>query len=280
MSKNGPYSSRDIDKGIEPVWKINSVEKCFRVLKCFTNAKPEWTLTQLSQKLKLPKSSLLNMLKTLELDELVVKSQVNGTYCLGVEFLEIAYNARSSVPIIQYAIPFLDELHEKTGKAIYLTIPKNGMTLYIESIFNNRRNLNYSITGKTLPMHCTGCGKAMLSHMSREDIDIIVSHVGLERFTPATITDYDALMAELRATWERGYAIDRGEESHGVKCVAVPIIWNNAVLGAVSISGSILNMTDDIFPEYAEMLMTVASLMSTKADLFPKCSHLPKNAVK
>jgi DNA-binding IclR family transcriptional regulator len=247
-----------------------------RVLHCFSAARPEWSLTQLAQKLDMPKSSLLNMLKTLELYEFVVKSPVTGAYRLGVGLLEFSYNARSSLPIIQYAFPFLEELHHKTGKNIYFTIPRHGKVLYLESILPSRRSIHYSDFGKTLPMHCTGCGKAMMSHLAQEEIDRIVELVGLERFTPTTITDYGKLMKELRLTRERGYAIDNSEESHGVKCVGVPIIAVGRVLGAVSISGSVLTMPDEELPEYAEMIMTVTSLMASKAELFPECPVLPQ----
>jgi DNA-binding IclR family transcriptional regulator len=125
-------------------------------------------------------------------------------------------------------------------------------------------------------MHCTGCGKAMLSQMREEDVKAIVDHYGLPQYTPTTITNYDDLMQELQRDRERGYSIDRSEETHGVKCVAVPIRSKQKVLGAVSISGSIISMQDELLPSYAEMLMDVSNLLSTKADLFPDCSILPK----
>lgn len=243
---------------------------------CFTPARPEWSLAQLAQALEMPKSTLLNMLRTLEMYELIVKSPVTGAYKLGVGLLELGYNARSSLPIVQYAIPFLEELHQKTGKNIYLTVPQRGKVLYLESIVPSHRNLHYSVCGKTLPMHCTGCGKAIMSHLPQEVIDRIVEVIGLESFTQSTITDYGRLMEEFRATRGRGYAIDRGEESHGVKCVAVPIIAGDRVLGSVSVSGSVLTMPDEVLPEYAEMIMAVTSLMSGKADLFPECPVLPQ----
>lgn len=259
-----------------PTWKVNSISKGIRILKCFTADNPEWSLAQLAQKLEMPKSTLLNMLKTLEMFDLIVKSPMNNTYRLGIELLEMGYSVRSSLPILQYAMPLLEELQEKTGKIIYFTIPKNGRVLYLESIYPGKRNINYSVTGKTLPMHCTGCGKSMLSHLKQEETDEIIRYYGLPRYTPTTITDYDQLMEELRITRERGYAIDLSEESFGVKCVAVPIRTNDRVLGAISISGAVINMSDEILPQYAEMLITVTSFLSTKADLFPECDILPR----
>lgn len=259
----------------DPSWVVNSVVNSLRVLKCFTDSSPEWTLSQLAQALKMPKSTLLNMLRTLEIFGIITKNETNQSYRLGLELLEMGYSVRKSIPIIQYAIPLMEELQEKTNKIIYFTIPKKGKALYLEGIYPTKRTISYSVTGKTLPMHCTGCGKAMLSQMPEEDVKKIIDCYGLQRFTPATITDYGALMKTLYQDRERGYSIDRGEETPGVKCVAVAIKGREQVLGALSISGSTMSMQDEDLPLYAEMLANATHMLSMKADAFPACPLLP-----
>ena len=46
--------------------RVNSVKKALRILECFMTISPEMTLTQLSRELEMPKSTLLNLLRTLE----------------------------------------------------------------------------------------------------------------------------------------------------------------------------------------------------------------------
>lgn len=256
-------------------WKVNSVVNALRVLKCFTEASPDWTLSQLAQSLQMPKSTLLNMLRTLEMFGIIRKSESNQSYHLGLELLEMGYSVRKALPIIQYAIPLMEEVQEKTNKIIYFTIPKKGKVLYLEGIYPTKRTVSYSVTGKTLPMHCTGCGKAMLSQMTEEDVQKIIDCYGLPRLTQETITDYDTLMQTLCQDRERGYSIDRGEETPGVKCVAVAIKGREQVLGAISISGSTMSMQDEDLPVYAEMLANVTHLLAMKADAFPDCPALP-----
>ncbi|MDF2501989.1 MAG: hypothetical protein K0Q77_2703 [Anaerosporomusa subterranea] len=265
----------NIVKG-DQLWKINSVANSIRVLKCFTGNKPEWILSQLALELKMPKSTLLNMLRTLELLGLIIKNESNQSYRLGLELLEFGYSVRRSLPILEYAVPLLEDIQASTNKMVYFTVPRHGKVLYLEGIYPGKRTIGYSVTGKTLLMHCTGCGKAMLSQMREDDVKTIVNYYGLPQYTPTTITNYDDLVQELQRDRERGYSIDRSEETHGVKCVAVPIRSKERVLGAISISGSIISMQDEILPSYAEMLMDVSNLLSTKADLFPSCSILPQ----
>lgn len=94
---------------------------------------------------------------------------------------------------------------------------------YLECVYPSRRSVSYSVSGKTLPMHCTGCGKAMLSQMPTDQVEAIIQKHGLPSFTQNTITDHDALMEQLAVCRRRGYALDNEEETMGVKCVAMAI---------------------------------------------------------
>ncbi|AOT69641.1 IclR family transcriptional regulator [Geosporobacter ferrireducens] len=265
-----------MDKHNSETWKINVVIKAASILKYFTGKKPQWTLTQLVQETKMPKSTLSNMLKTLEYCDILEKDESNQFYRLGMEILEMSYGARMGLPIIEYAMHFLDEIQQKTGEIVYFTVPRHGKVLYLDASYPANKNVLYSITGKTLNMHCTGVGKAMLSKLSEHEIKQIIDYHGMERFTPTTITNFEDLMKEIKQIRECGYAIDRSEEAHGVKCVAVPIVNGDRVLGAISISGSIISIKDEMILDYAQMLISVANILAQKPEMFPNCPMLPK----
>lgn len=257
------------------VWKINTLVKAGSILKFFTGKNPNWSFNQLLQETKMPKSTLSNMLKTLEHVRLLEKDEHTQLYHLGLEILEMSFSARRAFPIIEEAMPLLDDLQQRTGEIIYFTVPKNGKVLYLEASYPANKSVTYSVTGKTLEMHCTGVGKAMLSKMSNEDIKEVIRYYGLPKYTSTTITDMDLLFEEIEKTRERGYAIDNGEEAYGVRCVAVPIVAGYKVIGALSISGSSLSMKEEKFDEYASMLMELANILAQKVDKFPDSSLLP-----
>lgn len=257
------------------LWKINTVIKAASILKMFTGKNPKWSYNQLVQETKMPKSTLSNTLKTLEYTRLLEKDAHTQLYHLGLEILEMSYSARKAFSIIEIAMPFLDDLQQKTGEIVYFTVPKDGKVLYLEASYPASKSVAYSVTGKTLNMHCTGVGKAMLSKMSLEDVKKIVDYYGLPRYTSTTITEYEALINELEAIRQRGYAIDNGEEAYGVRCIAAPIVSGDHVIGAISISGSTLSMKDENFDAYASMLMEVANTLAQSADKFPYAPILP-----
>lgn len=260
---------------------VASVVKALRILDCFTPTQPRLSLAQISQQLGQPKSTTLNLLRTLEQGGLLLRGQSDSTYQLGYKLMELSYCLRASLPIVQYAMPFLQELQVKTGEFIYLTSHINGQVLYLEAMYPTIRIGNYSVSGKTLPMYCTGCGKAMMAYLPQDEIDHSIETWGLHRFTPNTITDRETLYAELEATRKRGYAIDVEEESPGVKCVAIPVRDSSGYpTGAISISGSLMSMKDEILEEYAKTLSRVCNSLAPYADLFPAAQIRALNSGK
>ena len=228
------------------------------------------TLTQLSNRLEMPKSTLLNLLRTLEEAGYVYRTRQSQTYRLGFKIMELGYCMRSAFPIVQFALPLMEEMQLATGEFIYLTTHINGRVLYLECVYPRKRTVGYSITGKTLPMHCTGCGKAMLSLFADEQVDSVINTWGLERKTLNTITERDALLRELELIRARGYAIDEEEETPGVKCVAMPVrASDGSAAGAISISGPVYSLTDEKIAHYVKLLSDMTSILATRADLFP-----------
>lgn len=262
----------------KPTWKLNTVSKAISVLKVFDIQNPEWSLSALAAKFGVPKTSMLGILKTLEFNGFLYKT-LNQNYRLGLDILEIGYYIQASLPISKVAVPLLDELQRATGNFVYLTIPKNGKVFYLECAYPGEKKINYSIVGKTLPMHCTSCGKAMLSEFSEDQVNKVIEVYGLTKFTPNTITDVDVLKRELYEIRSKGFATEDGERTVGTKCVGIPVKGNSGkLLGALSIAGSSVSMTEDKIKEYVGLLSNAAVIIAENEYLFPLCYPYPVEA--
>ena len=250
--------------------KVNAVARALEILNCFSPSRTELTLTQITQQLHCPKSTLLNQLRTLEGAGFLYRVKGSTSYRLGYKLMERSYCVHASTPIIQYALPVMEELESQTDSFIYLTTHLNGLVFYLESVCPGQRRVRYSIAGKTLPLHCTGCGKAMLSYFTPAQVDEVIRRHGLPAYTPHTITDPEKLRAELEASRRRGFALDLEEETLGVKCVAQAIRTNDGrVAGALSVSSSVLDMTPEKTSTCTSLLSTACSTLKQYAHLFP-----------
>jgi len=253
--------------------RVNATAKALNILGCFTPTRLEITLAQFNKMLDMPKSTLLNQLRTLEDAGMIMKAD-NQSYRLGYKIMNLSYCAHNAISVSQYAIPVMEDLEVATGQNIYLTTHVEGQVFYLECVYPSRRLVSYSISGKLLPMHCTGCGKAMLSFMSAEQVEAIIAQRGLPRVTPNTITSKEELLGKLAEYRSMGYSIDNEEESMGVRCVAAAIrSGNGTVAGALSISGSVLSMKDEVLEQYAVLLSKACNTLVPYAHLFPYYPH-------
>ena len=157
-----------------------------------------------------------------------------------------------------------------------VTIPKRGKVFYLEAVYPGNPNITYAVTGRTALMHNTGCGKAMLSEMSEEAVNLIIKAHGLQRFTSTTITTSEELKKDLENIRECGFAVDRCEHLPGVKCVGVSVKGKGGLLGSLSIASSPMNLPDSKINDYAAMLLHAAMLLSSKEEYFPYCEQLPQ----
>lgn len=250
--------------------RVTATAKALKVLDCFTPTQTELTLAQLSRILNMPKTTLLNHIRTLEDSGFLMRVRDGQAYRLGYKIMELSYCAHMGMPVVQYAVPIMEDLQVSTGEIIYLTSHINGLVFYLECIYPSHRYVSYSVSGKTLPMHCTGCGKAMLSQMPTAQVESIIKKHGLPPRTQYTITNHDQLMETLAQYRRQGYAIDNEEETMGVKCVAMAIRTSSGnVAGALSISGSTLSINKEKELQYAELLSRACNTISQYAHLFP-----------
>jgi len=116
-----------------------------------------------------------------------------------------------------------------------------------------------------MPAHSTGLGKALLSALDESQWREYVEKVGLQSFTPHTITTPENFYKHMRLTKERGYAIDDCENEEGIRCVAVPIVdHTNKAVAALSITGWSLTLTPERDSILAEMAKETAYSISKR----------------
>ena len=91
-----------------------------------------------------------------------------------------------------------------------------------------------SAVGSAFPLHCTANGKALLSGLDDDAIrDLLPAQ--LTRFTAATITSRDALLAELDEIRRSGVAFDREEHTDGISAVAAVVRDAHGPVAAISV---------------------------------------------
>lgn len=159
-------------------------------------------------------------------------------YRLGFKLVELAESVLSESNLVRLAQPILDDLVERAGETCHLAVLDGAEAVYVAKVESSHAVRLVSRVGLRLPLYCTGLGKALLAWMDEPRVARLIDLQSFERRTKHTIVSKRALLAELEATRERGYAVDLGENEVGVRCVAAAVRDRGGrPVAAVSVSG-------------------------------------------
>lgn len=248
---------------------INSVLKAIKIMQVFNPAEPRLTLSEISRRLDIPKSTTHNLLNTL-LSEGFIEKVEGDAYALGTAIIPLTQNVRVNVELRDRAAPLLRQLADQSGQSVYLTVRDRFHALYIYAVESSRRLLARTAVGDHVHLHCTSVGKAILAYLPDSEIEAIVAAVGLPSFTPHTITDFAALRDELRRTRSRGFALDREEHEISTFCIGAPVLNTQGhVIGSCSISGANPDIVQERVDELSCLVRNTAQEISRRMGYVP-----------
>ncbi len=179
-------------------------------------------------------STAYNVLASL-CDEGVAERGSGGLYHLSAHFRETVAEGSDRHDLSGV----VDDLLARTHKRAYLAVLRDGhLRVVLERGLQGMPKLPGMDPEIADNAHALALGKVVLALGSRDAVERY-ARSGLRRFTPATITDPDVLLAELRDVRLRGLATEREEFGRDFCCLAAPVLdHERRFLGAVGISMS------------------------------------------
>ena len=229
-------------RSTEPKTPVKTAQTTFRIVEALKELDGA-SVTELAHHLDLPKSSAHNYLRTLEHEGYVVET--GGQYEVGLRFLDLGAYARTKQQLYSVAAPELEEVARETGEHVNLLVEEHGLGIFLFRAQGADAVNVDSYTGQCVRLHTTALGKTVLAYLPEERRDEIIDRHGLVAKTDRTITDRAELEEELSEIRQHGVAHDREERIRGLRCVAVPILSDDGIAGAVSVSGPTSRMDAD-----------------------------------
>lgn len=180
-----------------------------------------FTLQGLVEETGLPKPTLHRMLQQLEASGMLQRDGDNRHYGTGIRLRRLAENLllNNTVHGARHAV--LAQLVEDVGESCNITALSGNEVLYLDRVETTAPLRFYLHPGSRVPVHCSASGKLFLAQMSPAQRKRLLAHGPLETFTQNTLTDQDALEAEIERVRRDGYAFDDEEFLPGLLCVAV-----------------------------------------------------------
>lgn len=221
-----------------------SALKVFAVLEAVTTAQRPLAIAELAVLLGVPKPTMHRIVRQLDMEGLLQREPHSRVYGPGPRLLNFALGAVRSSMRSAPRHALLEALSAKVGETCNFGMIAGNAVLYLDRVETSWPfGLRFE-PGSRVPMHCTSVGKLLLSVQPRKRRNEIIRATPLHRYTETTITDPDALQAELDEIRRRGYSVDNQEFLAGVVCLAVPVRDSKGVICAgLAISAPLARMS-------------------------------------
>lgn len=247
--------------GSVPAGTVQSVARAFSLLEALSASGGEASLASIAGRTGLAVPTAHRLLGTL--NHLgYVRQLEDRRYALGASLITLGRHAVP--PLADAAQPLLRRLEDQFHETANFAVLDGDLVLYAGQVASRQRMRMFTEIGRRVLPHSTGVGKAMLSTMPERQVRALITRTGLPRFTPQTITDEEAFIADLRRARARGFAADDSEQEVGVRCIAVSVkgIGQPA---AVSVSGPAARINDATVVEVVRALRAAAEELAVLA---------------
>jgi len=196
-------------------YQIQVVDRALALLEVLSHQGPDLTLVQISEMLKLHKSTAHRLLMVLERHRLIEKNSNTGKYRLGLKLFELGTKAIGQLDLRERARPYLERAVLDTGETVHLCVYDDGEVVYLDKVEPTRSVRLTSSVGRRNPAYCTSVGKAIMAFLPAEQVEIAAQKLGFRQLTRKTISNMLELRAELAKVRKLGYAVDNEENEEG-----------------------------------------------------------------
>jgi len=223
--------------------KKSSIEKALAVLESFSKDHTKQTISEIAQRQGLPFPTTHRIASRLVDLGYLYRDPQTKQLSLGARVYYLGKIAALSMNIINIALPFMEELRDKTKETVNLYFREGDSRICYEHVQSNQR-LQFSVElGKRMPLWAGASGKCFLAFLPEEQFEKIAAQA--RPLTKNTIVDRDALARETALIRKRGYSMSCSEREEGVSSVAAPIFNREGVPAAVlAVSGPSFRFVD------------------------------------
>jgi len=185
------------------------------------------TLQTLVEETGLPKPTVHRMLQQLEMAGMVQRDGDGRQYTTGLRLRQLAETVLLNNTVHGARHLVLRRLVEEVGETCNLTALNGSEVVCLDRVETPAPLRFYLQAGSVVPAHCSATVKLFLAQMTPSQRRRLLGQVALERFTPNTLTDMDAIEAEIATVKRDGVGYDREEYLPGLICVAVLVPSTN-----------------------------------------------------
>lgn len=221
---------------------VKQAANVLELIEYFAQHQRPATLAELARHFGWPRSSTFNLLGTLASRGYLYEPRARGSFYPSPLWMSLLREVERADPIPEPLREMLRSLAHKTGETAVLAATSGSQAMFID-VMESPHAIRYNAApGKTVPLHVTATGRALLSQLAPADRAGVLRRAVFERYTPTTLMSVAAVEAEIQRSLLRGWFEGNAEFTADLGGVALPLPLPHRRL-AVLVAGPMFRLT-------------------------------------
>ncbi|MGH2374435.1 MAG: IclR family transcriptional regulator [bacterium] len=244
---------------------VPAVERAIRILRLLASDGGPRRLTDLSRALAVSKSTLFELLATLEQLGFVERDGETRAFRLGYGVLELGNAVLRRLDLRQVARPYLTRLRDAIGETAVLHMRADQGALIVDRVESDHQLKVVAPVGHRLPPFAGSVAKVFAAELADKELTALLRVRVLRAFTPRSMTSAQRYRKEILRVRRRGYAVDDEEYLPGVCAVSAPVLDSRGrTVAAVTIVGSSVRLSEARMRQAATAVLDAAASISRR----------------
>jgi IclR family KDG regulon transcriptional repressor len=255
--------NKAVEKSVEKqAESVSSVNRIFAILQALGETQVTG-ITDLSQKVSMPKSTVFRMLQTLKALGYVSQEEDAEKYGLTIKLFELGAKALHNVDLVKFADVQMQELSKLTRETVHLGEQDEGSIIYVHKVDGMYNLRMHSRIGNRNPLYSTAIGKVLMAWRSEDEVRQMLDGVEFRRSTPNTMGSVEEVLSALPRVKAQGFGEDNEEQEPGLRCIGVPVFNRfGRVIAGLSISYPTMRGNEDTKRRYVGLLQRAGRTIS------------------
>ncbi len=212
---------------------IQSVERAAAILRALGSGTPRLGVTEIAERVGLPKPTVYGLLRTLVSQDLVTQDPDTGKYSLGAAVLQLGNAYLDGSELRARSLLWAEALAQRANEAVWVATLSGSRVTVLHHVFRPDNTVQILEVGASIPWHACALGHAIVAHLPAPEGARAMAGE-LRPLTGRTKTTRAALGQALAQVRRQGYAVEDQEATVGDAGIAAHIVNR-----AGSIAGSI-----------------------------------------
>lgn len=235
---------------------VRAVERSLDILSCFIEDN-ELSLTDISKRLSLNKSTVYRLLNTLEKKGFLIRSLENDKYHLGYRLWELSKNLNGKDDPAALFLPLMKKLRDDIDETVTLYVRDGIERIRIQSVESNQPIRRVAPIGVRLPLSVGASSKVLIAFEEEREVEQILNQLEIQHGI-----NKSAFYDIIKEIYQNGYATSFEERESGAAALAFPVLTTTKhLIAALAISGPINRLTPERIKEIIPRVNEAANQM-------------------